>query len=144
MKLAAFLACLAIATLAHAATPAQEKEFADTYRKAYEAKDDKTLTSLLYTKGADPAALSFYKMMMSAQTGGKVTAVELIDVKPEDMKRIESMKSPDGKPAKLVLAPTKKLVVKTKTEDKNGSSTGSSEMFVGEADGKLWILLPAK
>ena len=41
------------------------------------------------------------------------------------------------------MPPTKKLVVKTETKDKSGSSSSKSEVFVGEADGKLWILLPA-
>ena len=143
MKIAAMLATLAFAACANAATPAQEKQFVDTYRKAFEGKDDKTLVSLLYTKGADPAAVSFYKMMMGAEMGGKIGTIELADLTAEDRKRLDSMQGPDGKPAKLVMPPTKKLVVKTETKDKSGSSSSKSEVFVGEADGKLWILLPA-
>ena len=143
MKLATLLGMLALAACAYAATPAQEKQFVDTYRKAYEGKDDKTLVSLLYTKGADPAAVSFYKMMMAAEMGGKIKTIELADLTADDRKRVESMQSPDGKPAKLVMPPTKKLVVKTETKDKSGSSSSSSEVFVGESDGKLYILVPA-
>ena len=135
------LACVALS--AGAATPAQEKTFVDTYRKAYEAKDEKTLASLLYTNGADPAAVAFYKMMMSAEAGAKMTSIGLVEITADDHKRIESMQSPDGKPAKLVLPPAKKLVIKSETRNANGSASGSSEIFVGEADGKLYILVPA-
>ena len=129
--------------MAGAATPAQEKAFVDSYKKAYEAKDEKTLASLLYTKGADPAAVAFYKMMMTAETGAKITAIDLVEVTADDRKRMESMQSPDGKPAKLVLPPTRKLVIKSETKNANGSSSGTSEIFVGEADGKLYILVPS-
>lgn len=143
MRLALALALACLAHAAVAATPAQEKAFVDAYRKAYDAKDDKTLASLLYTKGADPAAVAFYKMMMTAEAGAKITAIDLVDITAEDRKRIESMQSPDGKPAKLVLPPAKKLVVKSETKSANASSSGSSEIFVGESDGKLYILVPA-
>ena len=143
MKIAVMLAASVVAAAVHAATPAQEKQFVDTYRKAYEGKDHNTLVSLLYTRGADAKALAFYKMMMGAELGGRISAIELADLTAEDRKRLESMQGPDGRPAKLVLPPTKKLVVKTGSKDKSGSSSSSSEVFVGEADGKLWILVPA-
>lgn len=143
MRVAVALGLTCVALAAGAATPAQEKAFADTYRKAYEAKDDKTLASLLYTKGADPAAVAFYKMMMTAEAGSKITAIDVVDITAEDRKRIDSMQSPDGKPAKLVLPPSRKLVIKSETKSASGSSSGTSEIFVGEADGKLYILVPA-
>ena len=135
------LACLASA--AGAATPVQEKAFVDTYRRASEARDDQTLASLLYTRGADPAAVAFYKRMMAAEAGAKITAIDLVEITPEDRKRIDSMQSPDGKPAKLVLPPSRKLVIKSQAKGASGSSSGTSEIFVGEADGKLYILVPA-
>jgi hypothetical protein len=46
-------------TPALAVSPAQEKEFTDKYKTAFEAKDSATLESLLYTKGADPMVLEF-------------------------------------------------------------------------------------
>jgi len=138
----AVLCCLAFVSGAFAASPDQEKQFVDTYQKAYEAKDSKTLNSLLYTKGADPQALEFYKMMMTGD-GGKVTSIQLLALTPQDKAKSESGKSPDGKPMKLVLPATKKLVVKTEIKDKNGSSSSSSEIFVGESDGKLYVLVPA-
>ena len=143
MRMHIALASLLVAAAAHGATPAQEKAFVDTYRKAFDAKDEKTLGSLLYTRGADPAAVAFYKMMMAAEAGTKITSIDLAEITPEDRKRIESMQSPDGKPAKLVLPPTKKLVIKSQTKTAEMSSSGSSEIFVGEADGKLYILVPA-
>ena len=143
MRIYIAVGSLVFALAAAAATPAQEKAFVDTYRKAYEARDEKALASLLYTKGADPAAVAFYKMMMTAETGSKITSIDLVDVTPEDRKRIESMQSPDGKPARLVLPPTRKLVIKSETKTANVASSGSSEIFVGEADGKLYILVPA-
>ena len=141
LALALTLACVAFA--AGAATPAQEKAFVDAYRKAYDAKDEKTLAALLYTTGADPAAVAFYKMMMAAESGAKITAIDLVEITPEDRKRIDSMQSPDGKPAKLVLPPSKKLVIKSQTKTADVSAEGKSEIFVGEADGKLYILVPA-
>ena len=141
---AALVTCgLALATGAFAASPAQEKQFVDTYRKAYEGKDGKALVALLYTKGADPQALGFYKMMLAAEMGGKASSIELLDLTPEDKVKAESTQSPDGRKMKLVLPATKKLVTKSERKDKNGSSSGTSEVFVGESDGKLWILVPA-
>jgi hypothetical protein len=141
MRIALVLLLASLAT--HAATPAQEKAFVDTYRKAFDAKDEKTLASLLYTKGADPAAVAFYRMMMAAEAGARITSIDMADITAEDRKRIESMQSPDGKPARLVLPPTKKLVIKSQTKTADVSASGTSEIFVGEADGKLYILVPA-
>ena len=143
MRMHIALATLLVVAVAHAATPAQEKAFVDTYRKAFDAKDEKTLASLLYTKGADPAAVAFYKMMMAAEAGSKIASIDLADITAEDRKRIESMQSPDGKPARLVLPPTKKLVIKSQTKTADVSASGTSEIFVGEAEGKLYILVPA-
>ena len=143
MKPVTLLAVMSFVASAYAATPAQEKAFVDTYRKAYEAKDEKALVSLLYTKGADPAAVAFYKMMLGAEMGAKIDTIELVDLSAEDRKHVDAMRSPDGRPAKLVMPPSKKLVVKTATNDKSGSSSSKSEVFVGESEGKLFILLPA-
>ena len=143
MRFSIALLTLITAVAAGAATPAQEKAFVDTYRKAYEARDEKTLASLLYTKGADPAAVAFYKMMMVADKDSKITSIDLVEITADDRKRIDSMQSPDGKAAKLVLPPAKKLVIKSETKTASVQASGSSEIFVGEADGKLYILVPA-
>ena len=60
------LACTALLTVSlslHAGTSPQEKAFTDKYKTAFEGKDTATLESFLYTQGADPAILGFYKMM---------------------------------------------------------------------------------
>ena len=144
MKTLCFAVLVGLAPLLTlAATPAQEKQFVDTYRKALEGKDEKTLTGLLYTKGSDPQAAGFYTMMMTAEMGSKVTSIQLLDLDADDKKRAAGGPGPDGKPMKFNLAPTKKLVIKSETKDANGSSSSSSsETFVAEADGKLVIPVP--
>jgi hypothetical protein len=131
-----------VATPALAASSEQEKQFVDTYKKAYEGKDAKTLKGMLYTKGSDPQAVEFYSMMMTSDMGGKITSIQLVDLTAEDKKRAEGMKGPDGKMMKLTLTPVKKLVIKTETKSKDGSSSSTSESFVGESDGKLMIPVP--
>ena len=124
------------------ATPAQEKAFVDAYKKALETKDEKTLTGFLYTKGADPQALEFFKMMMTSDMGAKVTSLELADLDASDKKRAEGGPGPNGKPMKFNLAPYKKLVIKTESKDANGSSSSSSQVLVAETGGKIVIPTP--
>jgi len=136
-------ASIAVSASVLAATPEQEKQFVDTYRKAYDAKDAKTLNAMLYTKGADSQAVAFYKMMITSELGGRITSIQLLDLTAEDKARAAKAQSSDGRAMKLVLPATKKLVTKSETKDKNGSSSSSSEVFVGESEGRLYILLPA-
>jgi len=141
--LTAFVAAVAAAP-SLAATPAQERAFVDTYRKAFEAKDAATLHSLLYTKGADPKALGFYRMMTTVGMGAKVASIALVDLSPEDRARADRpMPGVDGKMLRLSLEPVKKLVIRVETKTSDSSSTGTSEVFVAEHDGKLWIPVPA-
>ncbi|MBO0695114.1 MAG: hypothetical protein J2P56_03335, partial [Verrucomicrobia bacterium] len=84
------LACTAFFTASlslHAGTSPQEKAFTDKYKTASEGKDTATLESFLYTQGADPAILGFYKMMQSAEAGEKISTIELVDLNPEDAKK---------------------------------------------------------
>jgi hypothetical protein len=141
-RVLALLLAAGTAQVLLAATPAQERQFVDAYRKAYEARDHKGLVALLYTDGADPQALTFYKMMLGVEMGGRIGSIELVDLTPEDRARADSTQSPTGRPLKLVLPATKKLVIKSSTKDKDGSSSSSSEVFVGESGGRLWILVP--
>lgn len=149
MKLvvATLAACLATATVPAAglaATPALEQAFVDTYRRAFEAKDAVTLHSLLYTKGADPKALGFYRMMTTVGMGAKIASIELVDLTAEDRARASrTLPSPDGRSLKLSLSPVKKLVIRVERKTADSSSTGTSEVFVAEHDGKLWIPVPA-
>jgi hypothetical protein len=137
--------CALLATLTMpiaSGTPEQEKAFTDKYKKAFEGKDTATLESFLYTQGADPQALEFYKMMQSGEAGEKISSIELVNLTPEDVKKATTpMDGPTGK-ACLTLKPTKKLVIKVEKKDANGSSSSSSENFVAEKDGKFVIPVP--
>ena len=127
-----------------AGTPEQEKAFVDKYKAAYEAGDKATLESFLYTKGANPMALEFYKMMQADGAGGKISKIELVTLSPEDAKKAEGIEEgPGGQKMKLPLKPTKKLKITVEKKDANGSSSSSSESFVAEHDGKYVIPVPA-
>jgi hypothetical protein len=140
------LLCALIITVSislQAGTPAQEKAFTDKYKTAFEAKDTATLESFLYTQGADPEILGFYKMMQSSDAGGKISKIELVDLTPDDAKKAAtSMDSPTGGKVCLTLKPTKKLIIATETKDESGSSTSKSENFIAEKDGKFVIPVP--
>ena len=127
-----------------AATLEQEQAFVAAYEKAYETKDAATLESFLYTKGADPTVLEFYKAMQTQGMGDTISSIELVALTPEDVKKAAEVKSmPGGPKLKIPVAPTKKLVIKVETKDENGSSTSTSQVFVAEVDGKLVIPVPA-
>ena len=129
----------------YAATPEQEKAFVDKYKAAYEAGDKAALESFLYTKGAHPMALEFYKMMQAEGAGtAKISKIELVDLTPEDVKKASEVQTgPDGVKAQLPLKPTKKLKISIENKDANGSSTSSTENFIAEKDGKYVIPVPA-
>ena len=139
-----FLALLVTMSLhVAAATPEQEKAFTDKYKKAFEAKDTATLQSFLYTQGADPAIVGFYKMMQSGEAGAKISNIELVALTPEDAKKAATpMDSPTGGQVCLTLKPTKKLIIKVEKKDANGSSSSTSENFIAEKDGKFVIPVP--
>jgi hypothetical protein len=149
MKLKLFSAVLFTALLGAisllAGTPAQEKEFVDKYKAAFEKGDKATLESFLYTKGANAMALEFYKMMQAEGAGtGKITKIELVDLTPEDLKKASEIQDgPGGSKAKLPLKPIKKLMITVEIKDANGSSTSSNESFIAENDGKYVIPVPA-
>jgi hypothetical protein len=149
MKIKYLFAALLIAPLCaislHAGTPAQDKEFVDKYKAAFEKGDKAALEAFLYTKGANPGALEFYKMMQSEGAGtAKISKIELVDLTPEDVKKAsETMTGPDGSKAQLSLKPTKKLKISVETKDANGSSSSTSENFIAEKDGKYVIPVPA-
>jgi hypothetical protein len=124
-------------------TPEQEKAFTDKYKKAFEAKDTATLESFLYTQGADPEIVGFYKMMQSGEAGAKISSIELVALTPEDAKKANTpMESPTGGKVCLTLKPTKKLTLKIEKKDASGSSTSSTENFIAEKDGKFVIPVP--
>jgi hypothetical protein len=134
---------ITINLLIAAGTPEQEKAFVDKYKTAFEGKDTATLESFLYTQGADPAIVGFYKMMQSAEAGGKISKIDLVNLTPEDVKKAATPQdSPTGGKVCLTLKPTKKLVIKIETKDANGSSTSNTENFIAEKDGKFVIPVP--
>jgi len=138
-------ACICSPAL-QAGTPEQEKAFVDKYKTAYEAGDKATLESFLYTKGAIPMALEFYKMMLTEGAGGKITTIELVNLSPEDAKKADAdeiQEGPGGQKWKLPLKPTKKLKITVEKKDANGSSSSSSESFIAEEGGKYVIPVPA-
>ena len=144
MLLAALFVTPFLANLV-AGTPAQDKEFVDKYKAAYEKGDKAALEAFLYTKDANPMALEFYKMMVAEGAGtAKISKIELVDLTSEDVKKAAEVQTgPDGSKAKLPLTPTKKLKISIETKDANGSSTSSTENFVAEKDGKYVIPVPA-
>lgn len=136
------LTCIFAAAL-HAGTPEQEKAFVDKYKTAYEAGDKATLESFLYTKGAHPMALEFYKMMVTEGSGSKIGKIELLDLSPEEVKEAGAVKDgPGGEKTKLPLKPTKKLKISNETKEGSGSSTSSKSCLVAENDGKFVIPVP--
>ena len=140
------LVCALLVTITlsvFAGTSPQEKAFIDKYKTALEGKDTAALELFLYTQGADPAILGFYKMMQSGEAGGKIANIELVDLTPEDAKKAATpMDSPTGGKVCLTLKPTKKLIIKVEKKDANGSSTSTSENFIAEKDGKFVIPVP--
>jgi hypothetical protein len=81
----------------HAGTSSQEKAFTDKYKTAFEGKDTAMLESFLYTQGADPTILGFYKMMQSGEAGEKISSIELVDLTFEDAQKAATpMDSPTG------------------------------------------------
>jgi hypothetical protein len=128
---------------ANAAATEQEKAFVEKYKAALETKDSATLQSVLYTTGADPMIVGFYKMMQSSGAGDKVSKIELVNLTPEEVKKASAPQdSPTGGKVCLNLKPTKKLVVVVEKKDENGSSTSTTENFVAEKDGKFVIPVP--
>jgi hypothetical protein len=126
-----------------AASPEQEKTFVDSYKKALEAHDTTALAGFLYTKGAQPEQVEFFKMMMAGDPGATVTSITLETPSAEEAAQFSKpMVMPDGKSYKMPIVPIKQLVIKTETKDANGSSSSTSKSPVAEKDGKLVIPVP--
>jgi len=124
------------------ATAENEKAFVERYKTALETKDTTTLQSCLYTTGADPMIVGFYKMMQSNSEGDKVSKIDLVDLTPDDVKKaLAPQDGPSGKVC-LNLKPTKKLVIVIEKKDDNGSSTNTTENFIAEKDEKFVIPVP--
>src|SRR5215469_395162 len=132
MKTSLLTICLALVTTLslRASDSAQEKAFTEKYKAAYESNDKKTLESLLYTEGANPMALEFYKMMITEGAGNKISKIELVDLSPEDAKKAEEvMEGPGGTKTKLPLKATKKLKITVAMKQGDSTSSTSNESF---------------
>src|SRR6476660_8642567 len=105
-SLLAILSILLIPVLCASAATEQEKPFVEKYKTALETKDTTTLQSCLYTNGADPMIVGFYKMMQSNGEGDKVSKIDLVDLTPDDVKKATAPQDgPSGKVC-LNLKPT--------------------------------------
>ena len=142
LYLVAVAICLGPASL-RAGSPEQDKAFIDKYRAAFEANDKATLQSFLYTQGANPMVLEFYKMMQTDGAGGKIFKIELVDLSPDDAKKAEAvMDGPGGQKIRLPLKPTKKLILVVEQKTADSSTKTSSESFIAEVNGKYVIPVP--
>lgn len=126
--------------LAIAASPAQQKQFADSYRKALEAKDENALYKFMYTRDADPDAVDIYKMMMRMGLGKKIQSVEVHELNAEDRKDVAGLTDMENKPIKYNVEPVAKLEIVRGDE----SSRHTDRVFLAEKDGKLVIPVPGK
>ncbi|MEO7317554.1 MAG: hypothetical protein ABIZ56_01055 [Chthoniobacteraceae bacterium] len=142
-SLLTFSLALAFLLPALAGESAAEKAFIAKFKTAFEANDKATLETFLYTQGAHPMALEFFKMMLLEGAGGKISKIELADLSADEMKKAEgTQEGPDGKKTKMPLKPTKKLVLTIDTADANGTSSSTSSPLVAEKDGKFVIPVP--
>ena len=132
-----------ISCLSLRAGVADEKAFTEKYKTALEAKDTATLESFLYTQGADPQIVGFYKMMQSSGAGGKIAKIELAALTADEAaKAAAPQESPTGGKICLTLKPTKKLVITTEQKSSEGSVSSTSTNFIAEKDGKFVIPVP--
>jgi hypothetical protein len=97
-----FLTCVlvTVASLSlHGGTSPQEKAFTDKYKTAFEGKDIATLEAFLYTQGADPAILGFYKMMQSAEAGEKylISSLSILRQRTQKRQRPQWIRRPAAK-----------------------------------------------
>jgi hypothetical protein len=130
-----------------AVSPAEEKAFIDAFKSAIEKNDKKKLQSFIYKENAFPMALEMYQMMVTmgadGQVTNRVTKIELSDLTDDDRKKIEQP-GPDGKVRKPNAPIVKKLSYSVSRKHKEGSSEGTSSVFLGEVKGKLVIAVPSQ
>lgn len=139
MKTHLFLTTLFLAVCtAFSATPEQEKAFLESYKKAFEEGDVKTLDASLLTDGVTAEIKEMLTGIQRIDMGKPVESIELVAVTDADRVRYgDVMEMPDGKKYKMPIPPTKLLVIKS-----TGGAT--SKAPVAEKDGKLVVLLPVE
>ena len=133
-------ACVSV----YAGDSPKEKEFVDSYKKAFEAKDTAALQSFLYTQGSDPSILDIYKRMQSSDAGEKISKIELIDFTADEIEKVAMPKdSPTGSKVCFPLKPTKRLMITINKKGASGPpSSTTSGNFIAEKDGKFVIPVP--
>ena len=137
------LILVALGLSAHAATPAQEKAFVESYKKALESNDSKALAAFLSTDGAAAETIQFFTMMQSVNAGKKIASIELVTPTAADMAKFNKpMEMPDGKKYVMPIPPTKQLVVVIEEKSGESSSKSTSKSPVAEKNGKLVIPVP--
>jgi len=138
-----FSAAFLVAGPLAAATPEQEKAFLEKYKAAFQSGDKAMLESFLYTQGANPQALQFYRVMQANGVGGEITDIFLLPLTPEDVARADKVHTgPGGQKFRLPLKPVKKLKFAWVKRTNDGASTSTTELMVAEKDGKLVIPVP--
>jgi hypothetical protein len=137
----AAIAWMVVAALS-AGAAADEEAFLAAYRKAFVAKDTATLNGFLYTTGANPMVVDFYKTMQAQDLGNPKAVLTLEPLTPDDVAKAAKSKDGPGGPMVLPLKPSKKLVTSITTDDANGKSTSTSSCFVAEHEGRLVIPVP--
>jgi hypothetical protein len=142
LTIAVALGMLVAVAEVRAVSPADEAAFLAAYQKAYVAKDAATLYGFLYTKGADPMVVDFYKAMQVQDFGNPKAVFTLEALTPDEIEKAAKPKDGPSGPMALPLKPTKKLVTALTTDDENGKSTSSSACYVAEHEGKLVIPVP--
>ena len=146
MRIGSYFVAVALclsATSLYAGSPEQDKAFIEKYRKAFEANDKATLQSFLYTQGANPMVLEFYRMMQTEGAGQKISKIDLVGLSPEDVKKAEAvMDGPGGQKIRLPLKPTKKLILVVEQKTADSSTKTSSESFIAEVNGNYVIPVP--
>jgi hypothetical protein len=136
-------AALLLVPSLRAASPDQEKAFVQSYRKALESGDTSALAGFLYTVGAQPEQIEFFKMMQAIDPGATIRSIELVTPSAEQLARLnQPMEMPDGQTYQMPILPIKQLVVVTETKDASGSGTSTRKAPVAEKDGKLVIPVP--
>jgi hypothetical protein len=128
---------------ARAASPAEEKAFVESYKKALEAGDAKALAGFLYTEGAQPEADRILQDDANDESGRKSHEHRTGDTISSRRGKIQQ--TDDHARWKVLrdgLKPTKQLVIVSETKDANGSNKSTSKSPVAEKNGKLVIPVP--
>lgn len=83
-------------------------------------------------------------MMIVADFGTTIKSIKLVDLTTEENKQMEMVgKNIQGKPMKMPLKPIKSLLITTGSKSADLTTTGTSQWYVAEYEGKLVIPVPA-